>query len=49
MSGTFEIQDHVFHERDGVGFEKMTSVEIKSIGSGEILVLEIPMSLDQRQ
>jgi hypothetical protein len=49
MSGTFEIQDHVFHERDGVGFEKMTSVEIKSIGSGEILVLEIPMRLDQRQ
>ena len=47
IRGDFEINGSVFTSRDGVGFITFEKITAKSIGgSGEILIMEVPMSLN---
>lgn len=44
LSGTFEVNGQTFSARDGVGIPSFEKIELKaSSGSGEILIMEIPM------
>ncbi len=47
ISGSFEINGTVFNARDGVGINQFDILTIKSIGSSELLLMELPLELSR--
>jgi redox-sensitive bicupin YhaK (pirin superfamily) len=43
MSGSIEVDGHVFQAKDGIGLTQLERVSIKSIGQSELLILEVPL------
>lgn len=47
ICGSFEINGTVFNTRDGVGINQFDILKIKSIGSSELLLMELPLELSR--
>lgn len=43
ISGSFEINGHVFKAKDGIGLPAFDSLTFKALGTSELLLMELPM------